>query len=102
LVSALVALATYLITFNLNNVVRILRGAVNALYQPRKKALVEIMMKDENDEWKETGKRFDAYRLVRPDDTPSEWNIPLFALRQIFWTFMGIFRRKRKEQNQTA
>jgi hypothetical protein len=60
------------------------------------------MMKDENDEWKETGKKFDAYRLVRPDDTPSEWNIPLFALRQVLWAFLGLFRRKRKEQSQNA
>ncbi|PMD61062.1 uncharacterized protein K444DRAFT_588556 [Hyaloscypha bicolor E] len=93
-VSVLVALATYLATFNLNNVVRILRGAVNAVYEPRKTALVLAMVKDEKIEWRDTGKKFEAYRLIRPDDTPSEWNIPLFALRKIVRGFLGHFKRR--------
>ncbi|AEO66502.1 uncharacterized protein THITE_2154552 [Thermothielavioides terrestris NRRL 8126] len=78
LVTAIVAAATYAVTFNLNNLVGGLRGVL----APRRRALLEQMERDP--EWRTLGLRFKAFqRSETGTRRPSEWLIVLFWARQI-------------------
>jgi len=65
------------------------------------------MCEDDDAKWKDLGSKFQEFRLDRVDETPSEWNVPLFALRQSWCDLRGVLgggeRGKRKiEENSAA
>ncbi|KAK4122505.1 hypothetical protein N657DRAFT_682261 [Parathielavia appendiculata] len=77
--TAAVAITTYSITLNLNNLARVLRK----LYAPKRRALVEQMGRDPDADWSRTGRRFQAFqRSVKEQNKPFEWMIVLFLLRR--------------------
>ncbi|KAF7586685.1 hypothetical protein BBP40_008491 [Aspergillus hancockii] len=79
IVAAVVALATYMATCNLNNLVKLIRTA----YLPRRRLLVERMGDDPM--WRETAKRFKAFqRSNNGMREPSEWIVLIFSLHQLF------------------
>ncbi|KAL7651531.1 hypothetical protein ACMYSQ_011240 [Aspergillus niger] len=79
IVAAVVALATYMATCNLNNLVKLIRTA----YLPRRRLLVERMENDPT--WRETAKRFKAFqRSNNGVREPSEWMVLAFSLHQLF------------------
>ncbi|KAK4236067.1 hypothetical protein C8A03DRAFT_36049 [Achaetomium macrosporum] len=78
IITASVAVATYLITLNLNNLVRALRK----LYAPKRRKLIQQMERDS--EWKSLGDRFKVFqRFERGQMKPSEWMIIVFLLSQM-------------------
>lgn len=78
IVTTLVAVTTYFVTLNLNNLIFIL----HKLYAPRRLALVEEMEKDPN--WNTIGNRFKAYQRPQPGEhKPSEWMVMVFSLRKL-------------------
>ena len=78
IVTTLVAVTTYFVTLNLNNLIFIL----HKLYALRRLALVEEMEKDPN--WNTMGNRFKAYQRPQPGEhEPSEWMVMVFSLRKL-------------------
>lgn len=78
IVTTLVAVTTYFVTLNLNNITFIL----HKLYAPRRLVLVEQMAKDTN--WNALGDRFKAYQRQQPGEhEPSEWMVMVFSLRKL-------------------
>jgi hypothetical protein len=75
----LVGAVTYGIVFNMDNMTNNLRK----LYSPRKESLVSEMQK-ENGWWSEVGDRFDEFKPSSERKTPSEWWIPVYAIRHFF------------------
>ncbi|KAK4044169.1 hypothetical protein C8A01DRAFT_31772 [Parachaetomium inaequale] len=74
IVTAIVAVATYSLTLNLNNLVR----GLQKLYAPKRRALIEQMADGERD-WERLAHRFKAFQ--RSEDgqrMPSEWMIAVF------------------------
>ena len=83
----MVALFTYFITLNLNNLVRLLRR----LYAPRRHALLDQMELDTN--WNSLGLRFKAFqRHEGGEQEPSEWMIIAFSLRQMAFAILKIMK----------
>ncbi|KIX03687.1 uncharacterized protein Z518_07240 [Rhinocladiella mackenziei CBS 650.93] len=99
IVTTLVALPTYFVTFNLNNLIRILHRA----YAPRRRVLVEQMERDHK--WSWLANRLKAFqRSEAGERRPSEWMVMAFALRQMALalaeTVSGLFRLTgRRRQN---
>jgi hypothetical protein len=75
----LVGAVTYGIVFNMDNMTNNLRK----FYSPRKESLVSEMQK-ENGWWSEVGDRFDEFKPSSEKRTPSEWWIPVYAIRHLF------------------
>jgi len=76
-----VGLSTYLIVFNLNNLV--IQGAKS--YQLLRDQLVKEMKeaKDKKDFWSTKGKKFDVFRPQHEKAHPSEWWIMVFLFRAL-------------------
>ncbi|KAL9102390.1 MAG: hypothetical protein Q9163_002456 [Psora crenata] len=72
----IVALATYLVMFNINSLVQ----GLGRLYNMQKTRLVHAMKNDRKDLWKLRGQRFEVFRPKHENPEPSEWYIPLYAL----------------------
>jgi hypothetical protein len=96
----LVGLATYLIVFNLNNIVNFC-GRVYCSYKMK---IIEQMKHDPNGEWKEKGRQFSIFRPKNDNKKPSEWMVGLFALRKLVGALRVDLRRmlQRKSGQQQA
>lgn len=77
----LVGLGTYIIVFNLNNIVR----TVGKQYKQVRSSVMKSMREDDSPIWKGTGDVFYRYELKASPQTtkPSEWWILLYQLRSI-------------------
>jgi hypothetical protein len=75
-----IGLITYIIVFNLNQIVRF--GKTN--YQSLKNGLVETMQKDERKTWSEKGELFHRHRPRANGEQPkpSEWWIPVYVFQR--------------------
>jgi hypothetical protein len=83
--TTLVALLTYFVTLNLNNLVRLLRKA----YAPRRLALVDQMEQDPK--WSMLGQRFKIFqRHEGGEHEPSEWMVMVFSLQQMGLSVVGL------------
>jgi hypothetical protein len=89
-VSVVVALATYILVFNLNNLVK---GA-QASYLRFKGNLVDQMMRERHLAWMETGLKFNRYkpRNTPKEAHPSEWWIFVYQTRKTL-QFLRLWRR---------
>lgn len=78
----LVGLGTYMIVFNLNNIVK----TVSNQYKQMRSSVMESMREDESPPWKSTGDVFYRYELKASPQTtkPSEWWILIYHLRSIW------------------
>ena len=76
----LTAVITYLVTFNLNQLVSLSRS----VYNVGKKKVVKSMTESENDDWKKRGARFGQFRPPRPKPQPSEWLLLWYLFEAIF------------------
>ncbi|KAE9364562.1 hypothetical protein N431DRAFT_108587 [Stipitochalara longipes BDJ] len=97
----LVGLTTYLIVFNLNNLV----GFCGRIYCSYKTKLIQQMKNEPGSGWKEKGRQFSIFRPRSEIRKPSEWIIGLFILRKLFRTFSisprrMIHRKPQKEQTE--
>lgn len=75
--TVLLSTTTYLAVMNLNNLARVSKG----LYQRYRNDVVKSMIKDK--EWASMGEKFSRFRPERENNTPSEWNIVMFAISQL-------------------
>ncbi|KAI4181157.1 MAG: hypothetical protein LQ348_005067 [Seirophora lacunosa] len=75
LVIVVVALLTYTTVLNINSIVT----SVGRLYDRKKRRVINAMKKDERDEWKTCGQRFESFRPKHENPKPSEWYITLYA-----------------------
>jgi hypothetical protein len=84
-----VALATYILVFNLNSLVK----ASQARYLSFKGYVVDQMINDPHVSWMETGMRFDRYkpRNMPKESKPSEWWVLLYQVLKVF-RYIGIRR----------
>ena len=101
IVATLVPLTTYLIVFNLNNLVRLWSGA----YSKYKRSLVVQMKQDSDVKWSEQGKRFEIFRPKAEKMDPSDWMVVLFVFHKGF-EILGLsklFKKKpsRRRSSQT-
>jgi hypothetical protein len=80
----IVAMATYIIVFNLNSMVK----SAQTRYLRFKGNIVEEMVRDKHTPWVETGHRFNGYkpRNTPKESHPSEWWILAYQTRKIFRT----------------
>ena len=83
IVATLVGLSTYLLVFNLNNVVEL----CSRVYRKRKLLLIELMQKDLDKKWKETGQKFTSFQPKQEKRKPSEWMLGFFVLHKAFGCF---------------
>jgi cytochrome c-type biogenesis protein CcmE len=76
IVTVIVAVMTYLITLNLNNLAR----ALGKVYGPKRRSLIEQMSQDGN--WVYLGGRFKMFQRLEKGQQvkPSEWMIVVFLL----------------------
>lgn len=72
----IVALLTYTTVLNINAIVT----SVSSLYDRKKRRVVNAMKKDERDEWKHCGQRFESFRPKHENPKPSEWYITIYAM----------------------
>ncbi|KXX81511.1 Lon protease [Madurella mycetomatis] len=91
IVATIVATITYFVTFNLNNIVRVMGN----IYAPRRRSLVAEMEQDAK--WSSLGRRFQAFqRSEAGQKKPSEWLIPVFflvrMLRGVKAVVSGLFK----------
>jgi hypothetical protein len=89
IVSILVGLGTYVIVFNIDNLV----GFSSRIYSRHKLKLVEQMKNHPDKRWSEHGKRFGIFRPKQERIKPTEWMIALFILHKMFPKFR--WRRSR-------
>jgi hypothetical protein len=88
----IVALATYMIVFNLNALVL----AFSTVYESHKASLIASMKSEIGSEyWKERGERFENFQF-RPKAgvaKPTEWLLWGYTLRRcVVWMFSGLVR----------
>ena len=84
IVTTLVSLLTYLITLNLNNIVRLLRK----VYSARRLLLVDRMEHDPN--WSNVAQRVKSFQRYEPTkQQPSEWMIIGFSLQQMAFSVIS-------------
>jgi hypothetical protein len=76
----LTAVITYLVTFNLNQLVSLSRS----VYNVGKEKVVKSMTESENDDWKKRGARFGQFRPPRSKPQPSEWLLLWYLFEAIF------------------
>jgi hypothetical protein len=102
IVTTIVAVATYAVTLNLNNIAR----GLNNLLAPRRRALIEQMEQDPD--WRRIGDRFKEFQRAEGGQRkPSEWTIVLFlASRVLFgvwgmaWWVVGSVRPNRDDESR--
>jgi hypothetical protein len=84
-----VSLATYILVFNLNSLVK----ASQARYLSFKGNVVDQMINDPRASWMEMGMKFDRYkpRNMPKESKPSEWWVLLYQVLKVF-RFIGISR----------
>lgn len=81
IVTAVVAVATYIFVANLNSAVR----AMQATYRALENRLVEDMMRQSDDKyWADKGRDFKQFRPDRADIMPSKWLILWYAIVKVF------------------
>lgn len=100
IVAVLVGLTTYLLVFNLNNIVEF----CGQVYSKRKLMLVEKMQKDPDKRWKEEGQKFTVFQPKQENRKPSEWMLALFVLHSVFGRFRVTKRfwgKKKQEKEQS-
>ncbi|GFF43570.1 bifunctional solanapyrone synthase [Aspergillus udagawae] len=76
IVTALLALGTYALVLNLNNVVFLIRNTYRKLRTP----ILEAMKDDPHEQWANLGSSFSGFMPERHGDQPSEWMVLLYAL----------------------
>ena len=96
IVSILVGISTYLLVFNLNNVVEF----CSRVYSKRKLLLIELMQKDLDKEWKETGQKFTSFQPKQEKRKPSEWMLVLFVFYKVFSRFQFTKGLSEKEKQK--
>lgn len=89
-VTVVVALATYILVFNLNNLVK----AAQTSYLRFKGNIVDRMMRERHLAWSETGLKFNRYkpRNSPTESHPSEWWIFVYQARKTL-QFLRLWRR---------
>ena len=92
----MVGLSTYLLVFNLNNVVEF----CSRVYNKRKLLLIELMQKDLDKKWKETGQKFTSFQPKQEKRKPSEWILVLFVFHKIFSRFKFTKRLSEKQKQE--
>lgn len=88
-IAAIVGIVTYLIVFNLNTIVRVLRVA----YSKPREETIKKMKKSKVEEWQARGKEFDKFNFRSKTEgaKPSEWFVGWYL-----FTRMGqVFRKRR-------
>jgi hypothetical protein len=75
----LVALATYLIVFNLNTLVKLSK----TVYREQRVKLIESMSEDSASVWREEGRRFKSFQPRLKREKPSEWRLAVFVFRKL-------------------
>jgi hypothetical protein len=102
----IVGLSTYLIVFNLNNLVH----EISTLYNSLRSRLVDSMKakEAESEFWFEMGNRFGVFKPQHEKASPSEWWLVLYlfrtgamgALRLVFrpWAPEGYFEKEREQE----
>jgi hypothetical protein len=98
IVAILVGLSTYILVFNLNNVVEF----CGQVYSKRKLKIIEQMNKDLDSRWKEQGQRFTIFQPKHERHKPSEWMLGLFLLHRIFGGFHLTRPFSRNEEQKTV
>ncbi|KAL2025889.1 hypothetical protein VTO58DRAFT_103072 [Aureobasidium pullulans] len=101
LAMVLTAVITYLVTFNLNQLVSLSRS----VYNVGKKKIVKSMTESENDDWKKRGARFGQFRPPRSKPQPSEWLLLWYLSEAIFapiWTAVSRLCRAIFSSSDTA
>lgn len=84
--TVVVAVATYALTFNLNNVVH----GLGKVYTPKRKTLIEQMERDSSMTWRWFGGRFKVFeRTERGQQKPSEWIIWAYLFRRMWRALLG-------------
>ncbi|KAF2489363.1 hypothetical protein BU16DRAFT_586431 [Lophium mytilinum] len=73
--TAAVALGTYILVMNLNNLV----GAIQSAYKKVRKDVLASMEKEKDNKWKDRGKGLGSYKPDRAKTTPSEWWVALYV-----------------------
>ena len=82
-VTIIIATMTYILVFNLNNVVRMSA----AVYRRRRQAIIDAMLEDEgSSNWREKGARFKSYEFRTRSDKgePSEWLLTLYFISRLW------------------
>jgi len=89
-VTVAVALATYILVFNLNNLVKSAQDS----YLRFKGNIVDQMMREKRLAWMETGLKFNRYkpRNTPKESSPSEWWIFVYQTRKML-QFLRLWRR---------
>jgi hypothetical protein len=92
----IVALATYLVVFNLNSIVY-LSGTV---YNAQKSNLLSRMKSDSSTYWKSRGEEFEAFSFKPRSEVvkPSEWLVGFYFLRLIPESVIKGMKRLREVQ----
>jgi hypothetical protein len=95
-VTAIVALATYILVFNLNSLVR----SAQSTYLYFKGNIVDQMMRERHPAWMETGIKFNRYkpRNTPKEAHPSEWWIFVYQIRKTL-QFLRLWRRNELEDD---
>ncbi|KAH6632198.1 hypothetical protein F5144DRAFT_593009 [Chaetomium tenue] len=94
IVTVVVAVATYALTFNLNNAVH----GLQKIYGPKRRALIGRMERDPNPTWQWFGDRFKVFeRAERGQQRPSEWIIWAYFFRRM-WRVVLRKRDSRPEE----
>ncbi|TAQ87975.1 hypothetical protein B7494_g3704 [Chlorociboria aeruginascens] len=75
----LVGATTYAVVFNMEYMTRKLRN----LYYPRRQSLLN-QMQQEKGQWKDIGQRFQEFKPLNERKLPTEWWIPVYAIRHIW------------------
>ncbi|KAE9366544.1 hypothetical protein N431DRAFT_349848, partial [Stipitochalara longipes BDJ] len=96
IVAILVGLSTYLLIFNLNNVVEF----CSRVYSKRKFLLIELMQNDLDKKWKETGQKFTSFQPKQEKRKPSEWMLVLFVFHKAFGSFQFTKKLSEKEKQE--
>jgi hypothetical protein len=77
-----VALSTYVIVFNLNNVVYVSRGTFRSIARHQIDTMVEKMKQDPYPEWQKRGKTFAKFKPdMVVEHKPSDWRLLQYTLR---------------------
>ncbi|KEY82493.1 hypothetical protein BA78_2980 [Aspergillus fumigatus] len=74
--TALLALGTYVLVLNLNDIVFLIRKTYRKLRSP----ILEAMKNGSHEQWAELGSAFSEFMPERHGDQPSEWAILLYAV----------------------
>ncbi|THX12841.1 hypothetical protein D6D13_04007, partial [Aureobasidium pullulans] len=76
----LTAVITYLVTFNLNQLVRLSQS----IYDVGKKKVIKSMTESDNDDWQKRAARFGQFQPPRSKPQPSEWLLLWYLFEAIF------------------